>query len=238
MNCIICRIALLAVLIATMLVALPDDAHADLLIDPTGGTDIFTPISKSFDDEIAVRSIGGTFDAGGAIVKEVSVSVDGYIQSKKFVADVLEDDFVLKGGGTQFIRESITPDYYAVTWNVRGYTHKGDAPPGLSQFQVTLFKNAATVQGTMYQSGDIVFSYGILNHTVDTGSFDVSVYDQKENKTSPFRADGSHATTAEFLVNFDSTKQAILFRNTEGMYIQSLVPMVHPPVVPPSPPST
>lgn len=232
MNRFICQVALISALIPSGFLFLTKESHADLLIDPTNGTDVFTPASKSFDDDSVVRSIGGTFGAGGVAITEIAVSVDGHLQSGKFIADVLDDDLILKGGTPEYIRETVTTEYYSVTWNVRGYTNTGATPPGLSQFQVTLFKNPATVRGTAYQSGDIVFSYGPLNHTVDTQTFDVSVYDQQERKIAPFGGDGSFASTAQFLSNFASGTQVLLFRRAGSTYTQSLVPLAKPPVPP------
>jgi hypothetical protein len=225
MNRFIRRVTLFSISVTSVLFLLPDESHADLLIDPANGTDIFTPKSRSFDDDSLVRKLGGTFDAAGVPITEISVSVDGRLQSGKFVADVLDDDLILRGGGPDYIRENVTPDYYTVTWNVRGYPKAGDFPPRLSQFQVTLFKNPTTVRGTAYRSGDIVFSYGRLYHYVDTQTFDVSVYDQQERKIAPFGGDGSFSTTAQFLSKFNSSRQGILFRRTGDTYTQSLVPL-------------
>ncbi len=223
MNRFICQVAPPFLLIAPVLLFLPAKSHADLLIDPANGTDIFTPKTRSFDDDSLVRKIGGTFDVGGVPITEVAVNVDGHLQSGKFVADVLDDDLILKGGGPDYIRENVTPDYYTVTWNVRGYAKAAAFPPSLSQFQVTLFKKNATVRGTAYQSGDIVFSYGRLYHNVDTQTFDVSVYDQQGRKIAPFGGDGSFPTTAQFLSNLSFGRQAILFRREGDTYTQSLV---------------
>lgn len=76
----------------------------------------------------------------------------------------------------------------------------------------------------------IVFSYGMVNHTLSNGSVNAGVYDGVNDfYYGAFNQPvGSFGSIADFLGNFDPATQGILFRPNGATVNQSLVPVAVP----------
>lgn len=225
------------------LASLTQTAQAALLINPTGGT----PITfADVDEGSSFRSLGtGSFTLYGTAYTSLFVQVGGFVslgngsglntdRTITALAGVtgatiapLYDDFYVTT--TSSVTESITSSYYAITWDVAGYTDRAAAIPPRSQFQAVLFKTNASVNGTAYIAGDILFAYGGLNAPVQDSNFTVGVAQSGTTGTGAFGTTGQFTTMASFLSNFNSATQGILFRPSGGAYTatpQSLVTVV------------
>ena len=174
----------------------------------------------------------GDFPLYGNNLTSINVGTNGYLTSgdATFSADrniavlasfaiapviaPLYDDLVLYTGGS--IRESVTNDYYTVTYDISGLSNSNNSATVWSVFQVTLFKAAVTQGGIAFQRGDIFFSYGDLNAPVDGSDFTVGVGQNSGNATGAFGTTGQFPTVANFFGSFDEANEGILFRSPSG----------------------
>lgn len=145
---------------ALFLFAVGAVAPANLLVDPTGGTQL-----SSSDDSGSFETLSG-FSFYGAPVTSIYASTNGNLntlfsnnQQPPITTpqiSPLADDFVQIAGTSSFSRLT-TASAYSYTW-------KDDATFGANDslwtFQATLVRANATIGGIALLQNDIVFSYG------------------------------------------------------------------------------
>lgn len=236
-------------LLASSLLFAAPVAHADLLVDPAGGTSLTSfndddPLSSDPDDGQQQIALGGAFNFYGTTLNSIYVDVNGFLtpsnngygysadRSVGTLASVITasvispfyDDLYLDDTLGDTITTKTTADFTAVTWSISGYD---DASVGFeSVFQAALITAPTTLMGNAFLPGDIVFSYAALNSTVSGDDFSVGVAASSTNATGAFGVGtGQFTTQAGFLGNFDSSTQALLFRAdpTGAGYTQSLI---------------
>jgi hypothetical protein len=156
-------------------------AEANLLLNPAGGTMIF---STGADDDGNTRTLGGIFNFYGTAQTSVTVSANGYLTfggDPGLFADRGVGELASVAGGSVIAplyddlshslansqtSELSTADYYAVTWeDVQGID--GGTSSQYSTFQAILFFADTMIGGVDFLAGDIAFSYGVLNHLIN-----------------------------------------------------------------------
>lgn len=144
-------------------------AQADFVVDPTGGTNLFSTLSTHDDETTHVANIGFSLNYFGTSSTAIDVSTNGNINFSANTAfsDValptsvariapLWDDLVMSSGGSQSITSKSSAGlYYAVTWNVGTF---GSAT-NISQFQAVLFGGDVVLDNFQFHANDIAFAY-------------------------------------------------------------------------------
>lgn len=226
--------------------ALFGSAHADLLFDPFGGTDLKGLFANN-DDATIGRSLVGAFSLYGAPTGQISVSTNGslvtwngwsadnrafpYVSAGTRIAP-LWDDFVLRTAA--HVWETSTSGRYTLTWeNIEPYyIQSGNYAANRYTFQATLFLQNVTQHGIDFHSGDIAFAYGQLGNELDYfgnnfvgGEVGINNGDGVRSATLPdgFGSNVVNATLSRLPV---SPGKYILFHwnGTQQNYDVSLVP--------------
>ena len=147
-------------------------AHAQYLIDPTGGTVVFDSTTTHTDEVVTGRPLGFAGNFFGSSVSTVDISTNGNLNfsgDANYLNVPLPDAFdtarisplwtaltMNAGDGSSIIEQRQLGIYYSVTWNnLETYPSSS----GRQSFQVAWFGAATTIQGFAFQPGDIAFSY-------------------------------------------------------------------------------
>lgn len=156
-------------------------AHADLLFDPSGGTDLKALFSNN-DDATISRPLAGVFNLYNAPIGQIYVCTNGslvtwagaspdnrafpYVSGGTRIAP-LWDDFVLRAAA--HVWETSTAQRYTVTWsNIEPfYIQSGNYASNRYTFQATLFLQGVTQSGINFHAGDIAFGYGQVGTELD-----------------------------------------------------------------------
>ncbi len=215
-------------------------ARAVPLLSTSGGTSL-TAFADP-DDGSLNRAVSGGVTLYGVARASLFVQVNGFLSVtdgstfandrsvaslaagvKSPVVAPLYDDLILTTGGS--VLENDTANYYAITYDLNGVDNTSNSAGNRSVAQVALFKNATTVNGTNFNAGDIVFSYGALNHTINGSGFSVGIARDGANATGAFTSSGQFTSAASFFANFDPNTQAVRFRPAGATYTQSTIPL-------------
>ncbi len=186
-----------ALVLAAFAQTVGSTARADYLINPTGGTTIYSDASNH-DDETSLQTLPNAFSFFGTNYTSVYVSTNGNLNfsannsytdgplttSFPQVAALWDDHYIYSGTG-QSITSLSTSSYYSVTWDVSQYNNSAIH----SQFQIDLFNAATLLKGFQFQPGDIAFSYNLVQ-TPFRGS---------QASIGLSKGDGSYATLAAYL---------------------------------------
>lgn len=186
----------------------PRPARAQLLVSPTGGSGVtttaLTPLLSNPDDAVVVRPFADSFTFYGVARRAVAVSTNGYLQFGGDVtyarsadralgelasdvgaptAAVLYDDFVFDDSSS--LLEHIAPGHYqAYTFaDVLGYYDRAINVEKRSTFQVAFFTGATRIGAVDFGAGDVAYSYGPLEHTIQGGTASVGVARDGRNVT-------------------------------------------------------
>jgi len=226
-------------LVAVTVCAGTQAAAAPLLIDPSGGTTLWTNV----DDDVVNRNLGFTGHFFGVLVNSVDVSVNGNLN---FDADIsltnqalpfgparispLWDDWFLSGAPGQSISEKIAPGvYYSVTYSNIETFNTGSQ----FTFQTVWFGAATMIGGFDFRPDDIVFVYGMIGGTLNdaNATAGLNAGDGATFAPLPGTTDGS-VTSANKDALLVLGPQFVLFRPTIfGDYtasIESFVPTTQP----------
>lgn len=155
---------------ALVLAICASTAHASFLIDPTGGTPLWSSIAGA-DDEVRVgRPLGFAFTFfDGDPVTTVDVSTNGNLnfsgdsdysnESPKVpiprISPLWDDLELVAGSSDSIIEKIVAGKYYSVTWQV----HERAQPATRHAFQAVLFGASMRVNGLDFQKDDIVFCH-------------------------------------------------------------------------------
>jgi hypothetical protein len=169
------RLSLRAATVVAIALALAPAARAGYIIDPTGGTTLWSA-PPDHDDDYTTRSLGFTFNLYGQNLTQIGVTVNGNLSSptnNSWVnsslpsndgvrrVDALWDDLYLFTGENGSVIERKSSAYYAVTWdNVQRYS---DPTSIRYSFQAVLFGSDTTINGFAFQTGDIAMGYNPIN---------------------------------------------------------------------------
>lgn len=156
------------------LLLLTSFGRADLLVDPAGGTTLFSDAETHDDEVVSGRSLGFDFSFFGTHLTAVDVNTNGNLNASEG-ADFLNvslptlfgpqicpywDDLLISAGDGASVVEKRSSGLYSVTW-------KGlEASPGSvgrNSFQAVLFGAALSLGGFDFKPGDIAFAYGRLD---------------------------------------------------------------------------
>lgn len=182
----ICNPLRLLIATAVGLASWTATASADLLIDPTGGTNIsFSDIN----DGMVTRQLNGSFNFFGAPITKVGVSVNGLLSISSTVnygadaalssstlsntIDPFYDDLTLFTSG-KVSDQTVSGSYYEVTWS-GVYDHGYLATGATDTFQAVLFFGNTVVNGYQFLAGDIAISYGSMLGVFNTGTATVGL---------------------------------------------------------------
>lgn len=143
-------------------------AKAEYLINPAGGTWLFTD-STDHDDEVVSRSIGFTASFYGQSFSSITVSTNGNLNfsgtasytnygfpaATAMIAPLWDDLYIFAGSGESILETALAGQYYAVTWDVSQFSY---AVPSF-QFQTVIFGADTNISGYNFLQNDIVFAY-------------------------------------------------------------------------------
>jgi outer membrane autotransporter protein len=165
------RPAILAASIAASIVAwLPAKAHASLLLDPTGGTVLFSDATSHDDNVISGRSLGFTGTFFGITNTTVDVSTNGNLNfsgdtsfsngafpdSPARIAPLWDDLIINTGDGASIIEKVSPGKFYSVTWkNIENF----GSSVTRQTFQAVWFGAPTVIHGFTFKLDDIAFSY-------------------------------------------------------------------------------
>lgn len=142
---------------------------ADLLIDPTGGTVLFSD-SAQHDDQVIRRSLGFTGLFYGVPSTTADVSTNGLLNfnlvagsqqtlpaSLPVIAPFWVDLIINAGDGASIVENMSPGIYYAATW--LGMENSSTLGPERASFQVVWFGSSTVINGFPFLAGDLAFSY-------------------------------------------------------------------------------
>ena len=146
--------------------------HADLLIDPSGGTVLFNDRS-TFDDKVASgRSLGFTGSFFGNSKTTIDICTNGQanfvgdqaynnqplpsLSNVAYICPLWSDLIIIRGDGGLMTEKLVAGTYYSATWeSIQDY------PTRAINYttQLVWFGNNHIINGFTFQENDIAFSY-------------------------------------------------------------------------------
>ncbi len=194
-------------------------SQAGYLIDPTGGTVLFSD-AANYDDNTVSRSIGFTGHLFGTAFTSVSVSTNGNLNLASstaygnvafpfsptpMIAGLWDDLYLFAGSGQSITEQVSAGNYYAVTYDVSHFLN--NMP--IEQFQIALFGSATTIGGFTFQADDIAFSYNAVSGGFNGNDATIGLNS----------GDGSFASVAGVANGLISDAQANLLPTGAGSFI-------------------
>lgn len=213
------RLASSALLAAAVSAGAPQ-AHAQLLIDPTGGT-VLSAVNDD-DGSYSNRALGFTASVFGQPATAFTVFTNGYMNTPagQSIAPMGMDLFVYPGNS---ITEKVSPgQFYSVTWKCGSFAW-GHV---YHHAQAVIFGAAMTLFGMNFQANDIVFCYEYVGNPPWTASVELFYGPTATHVPVPGDTDGTISDANRSLLPiFGTTGKVILFRpDGAGSYTRLVYP--------------